>query len=187
MIGDVDEFDPRDEEPDLNQLIDGWLNETRPERYDSRDKDWWMEVVYEKTAAVLREHPPDTVALDRARQLVRRREGDAGRRAYLFLKGILIDGQPPLGWDGVSDDWKALCGGDLKLPLRIGHARVRVGAASPDELSKWIIAELDLQNARWAEMEQARGGAEWLIEQMRQQDVQRVEDLRFPGGTGQDS
>lgn len=180
MTIDDEPFDPRDEEPDLNQLIDGWLNEARPERYEYRDRDLWMDEVYDKAATALQESPPEHVARDRARQMVRRREGDAGGRAFRFLKRLVIDGQPPLGWDGVGDEWQALCGSDFRLPLRINDdARVRVGAASAKDLEEWITAELDRQTAKWAESEMAREGAAWLIERMREQGVQRVEDLRF--------
>lgn len=178
-----DDYDPRDEELDpdqhISQLIDEWLNDARPERYEYRERDDWMEEVYEKAAAALQEWPPQHVARDQARQLVRRHESDAGRRAFRFIRNLLLDGQVPLGWDGSSDEWRALCAGDLRLPLKIDKVRVRIGTASATDLKEWITAQLDLQTAKWAEFEMARNNVEWLIQQMHEQGVSRVEDLRF--------
>lgn len=179
-----DFHDPRDGlDPDehANHLVDGWLNDARPERYEYRERDDWMEEVYEKTAALLEERPPREIARGSARALVRQREGKAGERAFRFVRTLLVDGQAPLGWDGYSDDWRALCAGDLRLPLNIANTRVRIGAATPDELKEWITVQLDRQNAKWAEFEMVRNNVEWLIEQMHKQQAKRVVDLRFTG------
>lgn len=180
----TDEFDSEelallDEEPDLNQLIEGWLNEARPERYDIRDKYEWMDSVVEKAERALAEDPPEIVIRDQARQRVAACEGRAVKRANAFLRDIAIAGQPPLGWDGASDQWKALCGGLLRLPLSIRKERARIGSVGVGDLEEWVNAEEERKDREWAARELARNGALLLIQWMREQNVKRAEDLRF--------
>lgn len=80
---------------------------------------------------------------------------------------------------GAATVGEALKADDLRVPLMIDSDRVRLGAASPNDLNAWCVAELDRLNSKWMESEAARNAAAWLIEQMREQDAHRVEDLRF--------
>lgn len=168
-----------DEEPELKQRIDEWLSEVRPERYETVDRDSWMGPVYEKVVCELEVQPPQDVVWDAARQLVRSREKQATRKANDFLRRIGIDGQPPLGWDGASAEWKALSGGYLRMPLAIGSERVRLGAASPSDYENWVIDHRDKDDKRVAAQVHAYNGALLLAQWAREQGVERTEALRF--------
>lgn len=87
-IIDPDDFDPEEKE-ELNQQIDGWLADVRPERYDLGDKAW-QEAVIDKAAAELESMPHGETIRDAARRRVYRREQEAGRKANRFLREIRL-------------------------------------------------------------------------------------------------
>ncbi|MFB4280789.1 hypothetical protein ACBJ59_36255 [Nonomuraea sp. MTCD27] len=177
-----------DESPEfkeLNDLIDNWLADERPERYDSGDKEW-METVVKRTADSLEEQPDYTqVFLDAARRRVYQREGTATRRANKFLRDIARTGQMPLGW-GEGDAWKAVLRDILSAPLSIERSRVRLAAAAPADLEAWELENAREEDKRRLAQIEARSGARLLGDWLRQQGVQRVDDFRPPMAQGGD-
>jgi hypothetical protein len=170
-----------DEKEELSQLIDRLLAEMRPERYDIADKDW-MAAVIEKASDELEAMDRDDLIADVARRRVHGREAQATRKANDFLRLIARTGQLPLGW-GEGDEWKLMQGGVLRLPISIEKLRVRLGAASPNDLEEWILAREEQQDRELAARELSRNGAVLLREWMSSQHVLRVEDLRAQPST----
>ena len=181
-------YDPFDEEPaenespddkDLNELIDLWLSDDRPDRYQASEKEW-MDVVVERATKALQGRPDkDGVIQDIARRRVYQREGQATRRANKVLRDIGDTGQLPLGWDD-EELWREMLYEKLRLPLSIEQQRVRLGAASPADLESWKTTNKREEEKRNAAQEAARQGADLLARWVREQHVLRVEDLRAP-------
>lgn len=171
-----DEIDSH-EDKELNHLIDEALNQARPDRYFTRDRSW-MDDVIQMTAEELERRPNE--ASEAARRLVHRREGQATQSANRVLRNIARAGTLLPGW-GIGEAWDQIRADYLSLPLSIGGERVRLGAASPDDLSLWRqVRERDAEKRLSAEAETWKG-ADLLIEWAREQGVQRIEDLRdFP-------
>jgi hypothetical protein len=184
MTDEWDVIEP--EEPDnvtdkqLGQLIDEWLADARPERYDEDDKDWMDPVIKKARKALLQYRTTDQAITDAAKRRVREREGQAVKRTHNELRKIAEHGALPLGW-GDGDDWKKLFAELLHLPLKIGGQRVRLGVASPTDLDQWQIENLREQDDDQLRRINARKGARMLAEWEIAQQVRRVEDLR-PGG-----
>lgn len=183
-MSDNEDFDVEPEEPDetvtdkqLGHLIDGWLADARPERYDEEDRDW-MEPVFDKAReALLQCQTTEQAITDAARRRVRGREGQAVKRTHKELRNIAEMGQLPFGW-GDGEDWKKYFFELLHLPLKIGGERVRLGVASGEDLTQW-----QLENSREGDEDQlrrinARRGAQLLAEWQSAQQVRRVEDLK---------
>lgn len=172
-----DEIDSQDDK-ELNQLIDEALNNARPDRYFTRDRSW-MDDVVQMAAEELERRPNE--ASEAARRLVHRREGQATQSANRVLRNIARAGTLLPGW-GVGEAWERIRTDYLSLPLSVGGERVRLGAASPDDLGLWRqVRERDAEKRLSAEAETWKG-ADLLIEWVRAQGVQRVEDLRAPSG-----
>jgi len=170
-----DEIDPH-EDKELNHLVDDLLNKARPERYFTRDRSWMDDIVQAVTEELAR-RPNE--AGEAARRLVHQREGQATKSANRALRRIAQEGTLPVGW-GIGQAWEQIRADLLSAPLSIGGERVRLGAASPDDLSMWRkVRERDAEKRLGAEAETWRG-ADLLIRWAREQGVQRVEDLRPP-------
>lgn len=177
-----DEGNPDDKE--LNQLIDEWLSNDRPERYDSGDKEW-MDNVVAKTIESLNNRPDhEEVISDAARRRVYQREGQATKRANKVLRNIAETGALPIGW-GEGGEWKAFLVDVLSPPLSIGRQRVRLGAASPSELEQWVLENVREEDKRRTAQASSREGARLVADWERAQGVQRFEDLRPPSGDRQ--
>lgn len=162
------------EEKELNEIIDDALNAARPDRYFTRDRSW-MDGVIQLAAEELERRPSE--AADAARKLVHGREGQATQSANRVLRKIAQEGTLLPGW-GVGETWERIRADYLSLPLSIGGERVRLGAASPNDLKLWRqVRERDSEKRMGAEHETWKG-ADLLIEWVEQQGVQRVEDLR---------
>lgn len=191
-MSDIEDFEVEPEELDesvtdkqLSHLIDGWLADARPERYEGDDQEW-MEPVFDKAReALLQCQTREQAIADAARRRVRGREGQAVKRTHKELRSIAETGQLPFGW-GEGDDWKKYHFELLQLPLKIAGERVRLGSASGEDLTQW-----QLENSREGDEDQlrrisARRGAQLLADWQAAQQVRRVEDLRpktgEPGG-----
>lgn len=162
------------EEKELNQLIDEALNAARPDRYFTRDRSW-MDGVVEMVAEELERRPRELA--DDARKRVHQRDGVATQSANRVLRNIAQAGTLLPGW-GLGESWERIRADYLSLPLSIGGERVRLGAASPDDLGLWRqVRERDAEKRMDAERETWEG-ADLLIKWVREQGVQRVEDLR---------
>jgi hypothetical protein len=167
------EYPQPDETPDdkgLNQLIDEWLSEERPERYDAETKDW-MDPVVEQVATELSRRPREDVVRDNAQRRVYQREGIATKTANRILRDIADSGQLPLEFE--EDPL-----GRLRLPLSIDRQRVRFGAASAEDLKEWELENSREQDKRDQAQIESREGSRLLRGWMQEQGVHRVEDLR---------
>lgn len=179
--------DPDEERPDeesvddkeLNHLIDQWLAQLRPERYDPSDKDWMDDAVERAHEALLERNDNASVVADAARRRVYQREGHATKRANKLLRTIFEAGQLPLGWG--EENWQVALFEDLRLPLSIDKTRrVRIGAAGPEDFTEWEV-EARREQAKWAEArDNARNGALLVAAWLREQGARRFEDLRPP-------
>lgn len=168
-----DEIDPH-EDMGLNHLIDGLLNGARPDRYYTNDRRW-MDNIVQTVAEELERRPSE--ASEAARRLVHQREGQATKSANRALRRIAQEGTLPIGW-GNGRPWEQIRADLLSPPLSINGERVRLGAASPDDLFLWRqVRERDAEKRLSAEAETWRG-ADLLIRWAREQGVHRVEDLR---------
>lgn len=170
-----------DEEPDdkeLSHLIDRWLSDVRPERYHSERKGW-MDGVVDKVAASLRDRDDrDQVIYEAARRRVYTREGQATRRANKVLRDIAKKGALPLGW-GDGDEWREVLAPILSLPLSLPEKkRVRFGSASDRDLEQWMFERIRQEDKRRLAEAEAREGARLLIEWLRSQDVNKIENLK---------
>lgn len=172
------------EEPDdsitdkqLGQLIDEWLAEARPERYDEDEKEWMEPVDDKAREALLRYRTADQAITDAAKRRVRAREGLAVKRTHSWLRNIAETGQLPLWW-GEDDDWKRLYREELSLPLKIAGKRVRLGVASFNDLEQWESENRREQDEDDMRRILSRKGARMLAEWQLSQHVQRTEDLR---------
>ncbi len=186
MTDEWDGIEP--EEPDnvtdkqLGELIDQWLADARPERYDDEDKDWMDPVIEKAKRALLQYRTTDEAIADAAKRRVREREGQAVKRTHSELRKIAEHGSLPLGW-GDGDDWKILYYDMLHLPLKIGSGRVRLGAASPTDLEQWQVENYREEDEDKLRRIASRKGAKMLADWALAQHVKRVEDLRPGGGT----
>lgn len=170
-----DEDQPDDKE--LNQLIDEWLSQSRPERYDSGEKGWMDEAV-KKAAEKLQLRPDrEQVIQDAARRRVYQREGQATKRANKVLRDIADTGQMPFGW-AEGDDWRSFLSDILSLPLSIARQRVRFGACTGPDLEQWELENAREEDKRRLAQIGAREGARLLASWINAQGVSRVEDLR---------
>lgn len=183
-------YEPFDDEPltdetpddkELTDLIDLWLSDDRPERYDATDKDWMDDAVEKATEQLKRRPNADEVIHDAARRRVYQREGQATKTANRNLRNIAKTGALPLGW-GEGDDWKSFLADVLNRPLSIAHMRVRFGAASATDLEQWELENAREEDKRRLAQIETREGARLLADWLRKQGAQRVEDVRTVGG-----
>jgi hypothetical protein len=181
-----DEVQPDEESPgdkELNHLIDQWLAQLRPERYDPNDKEWMDDAVQRARDALLERNDNAGVIADAARRRVYQREGHATKRANKLLRSIYETGRLPLGWG--EDGWQVVLFDDLRLPLSIGKtSRVRIGAAGPEDFTEWEL-ESGREQDKWVEARMnARRGAQLVAAWLREQGARRFEDLRPPTPAG---
>lgn len=177
---EIEEVD-LDETPDDKQIthdIDEALAKVRPERYDSKEKDW-MESVVDLAEEALGKLPRDEVIRDAARRKVYRREAESTKRTNRILRDINDTGQLPLGW-GEGDAWLELLFDLLHLPLSIARKRVRLGVASASDLQQWVQESKREEDKRNKAENTARDGAELLAGWLLEQGADRVEDLKIP-------
>lgn len=99
--------------------IDEQLNQRRPDRVGSSEKDW-REPVY----AWARNHMPDETHLVRvvAQREVDRREQEATKKGYRIIRQY-ADGQAPLSWEIIGP-----------YPIIVDGLRIRLDAATPDDI-----------------------------------------------------
>lgn len=181
---DIDDFEDQPEDLDesvtdkqLSHLIDVWLADARPERYAGEDREWMQPVFDKARDALLQCQTREQAIADAARRRVRAREGQAVKRTHKELRSIAETGQLPLGW-GEGDDWKKCHFELLQLPLKIAGERVRLGAASGEDLTQWQLENSREGNEDHLRRLSARRGAQLLANWQAQQRVRRVEDLR---------
>lgn len=173
-----DEIDEGSGGTDLNQSIDAWLAEDRPERYDPAERGWMGRTIAKAVRALKDRDDRDQVIEEAARRLVVQREGQASKSANRILRNIAESEALPLGW-GEGETWKHLRAEVLSLPLSIAkRVRIRLGAISPAELEQWELENAREEDKRRIAQITARKGARLLAEWSRTQKVQRVEDLR---------
>jgi hypothetical protein len=107
---------------DLNHHIDLMLDRCRPDRYDVGDNTWRLKV-YTDVASRL----PVRRALElAAQQIVDQLEGIATRVANGLLRKIGETKQWPIDWMDAGD-----------RPLSIGRERVKLAAATAEDLQQW--------------------------------------------------
>lgn len=174
-IVDPDDFEP-EEKDDLNLLIDGWLADARPERYELGDKTW-QDAIVDKAADELESMPHDETIRDAARRRVYRREQEATRKANSFLREIYMAEGLPLEWGDGAEGWKLLRAGVLRMPLSIGKRRVRLGACTTADLDEWVLARRDQQAKEETTREQTIEGALLVRKWISEQGARRFEDL----------
>lgn len=162
----------------LSHLIDLWLSDVRPERYGAGDREW-MNSVVEKVAESLKSRPDrDEVIYEAACRRVYNREGQATKRANRVLRDIAEKGALPIGW-GDGDGWKETLAEILSMPLSLPEkVRVRLGAAGAADLEQWMFERIREEDKRRLAEAAARDGARLLIDWVRAQGVQRIDDLR---------
>lgn len=177
---DLDLLDETPSDKQLTHDIDEALARVRPERYDASDKDWMDEVV-ETVREMLEERRRDEVIRDAAARRVYRREAEATKRTNRILRDINETGRLPLGW-GEGDDWRTVLFDLLHLPLSIARQRVRFGVASAHDLEQWELESGREEDKRRAAQIAARQGARLLVDWLKDQEVERVEDLRDGAG-----
>ena len=117
--------------------IDQRLDELRPERVGAGEKEW-REPVY----GWARNHIPDesNIVHHFAEQIVDRREGQATKRGNEHLRRWM-HGQMPLTWADLGP-----------LPIRVGKLRIRLDAATPEDLDD-AAGEVQADGARtWQEV-----------------------------------
>lgn len=176
MYDEDDFYDEPDDEKDLNALIDEWLSNERPERYESADKDWMHPVIEKAAIALRRRQADDEVISDAARRRVYTREGMATKRTNRILRDISDSGQLPLGW-GEGQEWKQFFVELLQLPLSIDRTRVCFGAATARDLEQWELQSAREEDKRRIAEMKARSGARLLAEMLREQGAERVDQL----------
>lgn len=172
----LDELDESPDDKELNQLIDQWLAQERPERYDSNEKEWMAAVVEKARDALKDRRNDDEVITDAARRRVHQREGQATKSANRVLRTIAETGQLPLGW-GEGDTWRTMLFDILHLPLAVAKQRVRLGAANAADLEQWELENAREEDKRKLAQIAARRGARMLASWVQAQGAQRVEDL----------
>lgn len=176
----AEEFDPgqEDETVDdkaLTALIDEWLTDARPERYDRADKDW-MDAIIDKAAFILEERPTREIARDAARRRVNGRETQAARQTARLFRQIAKAQQLPLWWGGENDQEAARY--YFRLPVILGEARVRLGVLSGPDLESYIADHAAQRDREVISREATINGAALVLELVLQQNVRRAEDLR---------
>jgi hypothetical protein len=174
---DIPDHQPDSSDPlSLNDRIDTWLKESRPERYDDQD---WMESTVDKVVEVYENEDTKKVLTESARLRVHLREGNALRQLKTVLRAISKNGQLPLGWD--HEGWEIMLQ-MLKdvhhLPLELGdYERISLRAMSPEDGEKWLLNEKRKEEVRQQAEKQANDGMTLLIKSMRDHDIQRVDRL----------
>lgn len=178
MSDEIDDVADDAADTDLNQSIDVWLSEDRPERYDPADRNWMSRTIAKAVQVLKDREDSDQVIEEAARRLVIQREGQASKSANRILRNIAESEALPIGW-GEGDTWQHLRDEVLSLPLSIAkRVRIRMGAISPAELEQWELENAREEDKRRLAQIAARKGARLLAEWSRLQKVQRVEDLR---------
>lgn len=179
-----------DEQPDeptevtdkeLNTLIDMWLSDARPERYEVDETDW-MEPVFKKARTKLTERSNDDVIADAARRRVKDREGRAVQRMHGELRR-LVQGEVPLGWPAPGEEWtedgKKRLAELLHLPLKIGPNKVQFGTMSAEDWQKWRLDSQRVTDEANQRAIDERRMAVRLQELTEAQGVSRTDQIRF--------
>jgi len=159
---------------ELAALIDQWLAEARPERYDVEEDDWMESVIEKARDKLVESQTVDDAFLKAARRRVRDREGQAVKRMHAELRKI-AEGKTPLGWPTEGEDWteenKRILFELLHLPLKVGAEKVQFGAMSREDWRNWR-----LESQRLGDEEMARRIAE-------RRAAERIESLEIEQGT----
>lgn len=177
-----DENEEQDQTPEaknLSQSIDEGLMNSRPERY-SADDDEWKRPLYEQVADKIRQDEAEssTAIEDLAKRRVNAREEKACRDVHRDIRSFK-DGQFPLGW-GEGDDWKQFFKSVLTNPVRFpkSRAKIRFQAMSDGDWDQWAIEFKEERRKRNDRDEDTETGALVIAKMMRQQGVNRTEDLQ---------
>lgn len=136
---------------DTAELIDGLLDQHRPERYDAGDTAW-RQPVYGAIATRVTIGEARTIA---ASYLVDQREGQATKQANALLRSVGLSKQWPLDWMDVG-----------RRPISVGGERVRLDAARADDFRQFEVEERRRAAADFVARNQACDGAQWLADEM---------------------
>lgn len=144
---------------EICELLDGY----RPDRYDPEDKTW-MEPVIDKVAAEIDAYEARRQA---ASQRVSNSEGLATRRTNQMIREAFTTGEWPLGWMDA-----------LSWPLAVnGHLRVRLGAASADDLAEFAVVERRNAAHDFAVRNETCEAAEAFAERIKSEGVTLLREL----------
>lgn len=135
----------------LNHHIDLMLDQCRPDRYDVGDNTWRLQVYADVEARL----PVRRAIAIAAQQIVDQREGIATRVANGLLRKIGETKQWPFDWMDAAE-----------RPLSIGRERVKLTAATAEDLQQWAIDERRDAAQDFAARSAACDGAEWAAKNM---------------------